>query len=132
MSTISPDTRAMRRHTAAALAVLTLLPLAACAGGATTSDETAYTIDQALAGDEVIVNTQAGAASLEFAEAPSMLQATTEVGAVELRVPGDAAYAVTADAQVGKAKVSVRNDPASAHRIQVKTQVGAVTIEPLS
>jgi hypothetical protein len=87
---------------------------------------------KALASDEVIVTTQAGAASLEFAEAPSLMKANTELGAVEVRVPSTEAYAVAADTDVGKAEVSVRHDPASLHKIQVKTGVGAVTIEPLS
>jgi hypothetical protein len=54
------------------------------------------------------------------------------VGAVELRMPGDSAYAVQVETSVGKSEVSVRNDPASDHKIQVKTEVGAVKIEPRS
>lgn len=220
----------------AALAALTLLPLAACAGGAVTSDEVAYTIDQAvtglvvdahaaavvieagdgpatvtekhrysddkpvtahrvdgqtlrltesgcgnddvkcetefhirmpsattaqitaqagavtvrglagdihvtteagavegtgLSGKTVVVKTQAGAASLEFTEAPSDLQATSQVGAVEVRLPGNAAYAVEVDTDVGQSDVSVRKDAASPHRVRISTQVGAVSIEPL-
>jgi hypothetical protein len=81
----------MRLRTTAALAAITLLPLAACAGGAT----------------------------------------TTELGAVEVRVPSDAAYAVEVDTDVGTSTVSVRKDPASAHRIRISTQVCAASIEPL-
>ena len=66
---------------------------------------TALVID---AGAAVTVRTQAGATSLEFTAAPSMLQATTERGAVEVRVPGDAAYAVEVDTDVGTSTVSVR------------------------
>ena len=83
-----------------------------------------------LSGDTVVVQTQAGAMTLEFAEAPATVQATTELGAVTVRVPGNAAYAVDARTDVGSAKVSVRQDPAAPHKIAVKTQVGAVTIEP--
>ena len=82
-----------------------------------------------LSGDTVVVKTQAGATSLEFTEAPSTLQATTEVGAVEVHVPGAAAYAVEVDTDVGKSTVTVRKDPASPHRIRISTQVGAVSIE---
>jgi DUF4097 and DUF4098 domain-containing protein YvlB len=85
-----------------------------------------------LSGDAVVVKTQAGAATLEFAKAPSTLQATTELGAIEVRVPGDAAYAVEVNANHGKTDVSVRKDPASPHPIQVSTQVGAISVEPLS
>jgi DUF4097 and DUF4098 domain-containing protein YvlB len=82
-----------------------------------------------LSGDTVVVQTQAGAMTLEFAEAPTMLQATTELGAVTIRVPGSAAYAVQARSDVGSSKVSVRQDAASPHKISVKTQVGAVSVE---
>ena len=227
----------MRRRTWAALAALTLLPLAACGGGATTDDEVSYTIDQpvtslvvdahaasvvieagegpatvtekhsysdgkpvtahrvdgqtlrltesgcgddnvrcqtefrirmpsatnaeitaqagavkvsglagdvhvtteagavegtGLSGDAVVIKTQAGATSLEFTEAPSDLQATSQVGAVKVRLPGDAAYAIDVDTDVGTADVSVRKDPASPHRVRVSTQVGAVSIGPRS
>jgi hypothetical protein len=37
-----------------------------------------------LAGDSVTVDTEAGAASLEFAEAPSMVKVTTDVGAIRV------------------------------------------------
>ena len=83
-----------------------------------------------LSGDEVVVTTKAGAATLEFAEAPSMVRATTDLGAIELKMPGDRAYAVDVGTTVGASKVSVQRDDASAHRIEVKTQVGAVSIAP--
>ena len=101
------------------------------AGDVHVSTEAGAVEGTSLSGDTVIVKTQAGATSLEFTEAPSMLQATTEVGAVEVHVPGDTAYAVEVDTDVGKSTVSVGKDPASPHRIRVSTQVGAVSIEPV-
>jgi len=83
-----------------------------------------------LSGDQVVVTTKAGAATLEFTEAPSMLRATTDLGAIELKVPGDQAYAVDVGTTVGASKVSVQRDDASAHKIEVKTQVGAISIAP--
>jgi DUF4097 and DUF4098 domain-containing protein YvlB len=85
-----------------------------------------------LSGAEVVVKSQAGAVSLEFTEAPTLLRANTELGAVELRVPGDSAYAVAASTDLGKAEISVRQDAASAHRIEASAQAGAVTVEPRS
>jgi hypothetical protein len=82
-----------------------------------------------LSGDTVVVQTQAGAMTLEFAEAPATVQATTELGAVTVRVPGNATYAVDVRADVGSSKVSVQQDAASPHKISVKTQVGAVSVE---
>ena len=68
--------------------------------------------------------------TLEFAEAPATLQATTELGAVTIRLSATTTYAVEARSDVGSSKVSVREDAASPHKISVKTQVGAVTVEP--
>jgi DUF4097 and DUF4098 domain-containing protein YvlB len=84
----------------------------------------------ALSADTVVVQTQAGAMTLDFTEAPSTVQATTELGAVTVRVPGNATYAVDVRADVGSSKVSVQQDAASPHKISVKTQVGAVSVEP--
>ena len=79
---------------------------------------------------DALVVTSAGAMTLELAEAPATLQATTELGAVTVRVPASATYAVDVRADVGSSKVSVQQDAASPHKISVKTQVGAVTVEP--
>lgn len=86
---------------------------------------------RALTSDTVTIRTQMGAAELEFAEAPTLISAVSQVGAVGLRVPRTTAYAVDVRGQVGKASVKVDRDPASTHRIEVQTQVGAVQIEPL-
>jgi hypothetical protein len=81
-----------------------------------------------LGSDEVSVETQAGAARLEFTQPPSTVRASTEVGAVEVRVPGDTSYAVDVQTTVGRSDVSVQRDPSSAHRIQIRTSVGAVKV----
>ena len=83
-----------------------------------------------LSADTVVVQTKAGAMTLEFAEAPTTLQVTTELGAVTIRVPGSATYAVDARSDAGSRKVSVREDASSPHKISVKTSLGAVTVEP--
>jgi DUF4097 and DUF4098 domain-containing protein YvlB len=80
---------------------------------------------------EVTVETEAGALSLEFTKAPSLVRATTSLGAVELRLPGTTAYAVKASSEVGERSVTVDQDPASRHRIEVSTEVGAVKVAPL-
>jgi hypothetical protein len=84
----------------------------------------------ALTSDAVTVKTEVGATSLEFTEPPSSISTTTSLGAVELRVPGTTAYAVDVRT-TGAEKVDVDQDAASAHRIQVRTEAGAVQIEPL-
>jgi DUF4097 and DUF4098 domain-containing protein YvlB len=84
----------------------------------------------ALSGETVVVQTQAGAMTLEFAKAPATVQATTELGAVTIRLPQNTAYAVNMQTDVGSSTVSVRQDAGSPHKISVKTHVGAVTVEP--
>jgi hypothetical protein len=81
-----------------------------------------------LGGDEVSVETQAGAATLEFTQAPSVVNASTDVGAIEVRVPGDTSYAVDVQTTVGRSEVSVPRDPTSPHRIRIRTTVGAVKV----
>lgn len=85
----------------------------------------------ALSSDEVTIKTEAGAASLEFTEAPTLVRTSTSMGAIELRVPGTTAYAVDVHTEVGGVSVDVDKDPRSAHRIEVKTEVGAVKIDRL-
>jgi hypothetical protein len=86
---------------------------------------------RALTSDAVTVRTELGATSLEFAEAPASISTTTSMGAVDLRVPGATAYAVDVRTPAGAQSVRVDQDPASAHHIRVRTDVGAVQIDPL-
>lgn len=86
---------------------------------------------RSLTSTKVTIKTEAGAASLEFASAPILVEASTSAGAVDVRVPGTTAYAVDVQTSVGASSVGVKVDPKSAHRIQVQTDVGAVQIQPL-
>jgi hypothetical protein len=85
----------------------------------------------ALTSGEVLVKTEAGPASLEFAKPPALVQTTTSVGAVKLRLPGTTSYAVDVHTEAGANTVDVDRDSASAHRITVRTELGAVNIERL-
>ena len=57
----------MRRRTAAALAALTLLPLAACSVG-TTTEEVSYSIDQPLTG--LVVDARAAGVAIVVGDGP--------------------------------------------------------------
>lgn len=81
-----------------------------------------------LSSAEVSVTTEAGETNLAFAKAPALVRATTRLGAVELRLPGNAAYAVDVQTTVGDSSVDVDQNPASAHRIEVRSRVGSVKI----
>ena len=100
-------------------------------GNVSVSTQAGAVEGRALGGDEVIISTRAGAADLEFAQVPSTVRAATEVGAIEVRVPGGASYAVDVQTTVGSSDVSVQRDPASPHKIEVRTNVGAVKVRNL-
>jgi hypothetical protein len=53
------------------------------------------------------------------------------MGAVSVRVPRDAVYDVDVTTSVGAARVGVARDATSGHRIEVRTEVGGVSIEPV-
>jgi hypothetical protein len=101
------------------------------AGDVQVSTQAGAVEGKALTGDQVDVQSEAGAASLEFAEAPMSVKAVTQVGAIAVHVPGDRAYAVNAATNVGATKVSVRKDATSRHHIDARTDLGATEIEPL-
>jgi hypothetical protein len=98
-------------------------------GNVTVTTEAGSVEATGLAGDEVTITTQAGATSLEFVEAPTVVKASTELGDVDVRLPVGTAYAVDVATGVGDSHVSVQRDAASAHRIQVKTEVGAIQVQ---
>jgi DUF4097 and DUF4098 domain-containing protein YvlB len=83
---------------------------------------------RSITSDEVTVKTEAGATSLEFAQAPTLVQTTTSAGAIRIAVPGTTAYAVDVKTSVGASSIGVDQDPTSRHRIEVHTDVGAVEI----
>ena len=83
-----------------------------------------------LTGASVSLTTNVGAINASFSATPATVQASARVGAITLRVPGNASYKVTADAHVGKATVSTAQRPSSAHTITATTDVGAILIAP--
>jgi Putative adhesin len=99
------------------------------AGNVMVTTEAGVVEANGLAGDEVTITTQAGATSLEFAKAPKAVKVSTQLGAVDVRLPTGTAYAVDVATDLGASDVSVQRDAASAHRIQVKTEVGAIRVK---
>jgi hypothetical protein len=65
-----------------------------------------------------------------FSAAPATVTATSDIGSVTLRVPGNVPYNVTTDVGVGSTKVGVSRSPTSQHAITASTRTGSVTIEP--
>jgi DUF4097 and DUF4098 domain-containing protein YvlB len=81
-----------------------------------------------LSSKQVTVQTQAGAASLKFAEPPMNVRTTTKLGAIEVGLPGTTAYAVDVHNGAGTKSVKVDQDSSSKHHVSVRTQAGAVEI----
>ena len=102
--------------------------VAGLTGNLTVSTQAGAVQGSGLGGDRVRVSTKAGATTLAFTRAPSTVSASTEVGAIEVRVPSGTTYAVDVQSTVGPSDVSVQRDPASPHKIEVRTSVGAVRV----
>jgi DUF4097 and DUF4098 domain-containing protein YvlB len=102
--------------------------VAGLTGNLTVTTQAGAVQGSGLGGDQVRVSTKAGATTLAFTRAPSTVSASTEVGAVEVRVPSGTSYAVDVQSTVGLSDVSVQRDPASPHKIEVRTSVGAVRV----
>lgn len=81
-----------------------------------------------LSAKKVVVSTQAGGTALQFSGAPSLVRSSTELGAVEVSVPTGTAYAVDVHTTVGATKVTVPQDPQSDHTIEVRAEMGAVSV----
>lgn len=74
------------------------------------------------------VTTNAGQVNLKFASPPDSVKVKSDVGEVELTVPGGTKYAVTTETTVAVKNIDVDQDSSSTHRIDVTTTVGAITI----
>ena len=106
--------------------------LAGLAGSVTAKADVGLISAAGLTCASASLTTNVGAISASFATAPTTVQASANVGAITLHVPGTTSYKVTADAHVGKATVSITQSPSSAHAITATTDVGAIVIAPSS
>lgn len=83
-----------------------------------------------LRSESTHVQTSAGTVHMTYVRAPRLVEASAETGNVSVRVPGDASYAVDADAQIGSRKIGVNTDPSSVYKIRVRASVGNVSVQP--
>jgi len=82
-----------------------------------------------LGSDNVTVKTDAGATSLQFAEPPAMVEASTELGAISVKVPSETAYAVDVSTTAGGSDIGVQQDPSSPYKLSLRTSVGGIRVE---
>lgn len=76
------------------------------------------------------LRSSAGGIDVTFSAAPAMIDASTSVGTVTLRVPGRVSYDIHTSVQVGRARADVTRNPSSPHAITASTVTGSITIEP--
>lgn len=72
----------------------------------------------------------AGAIDVTFTAAPTAVTATTDIGAIILRVPNSVPYHVNATATAGHIAVTVTQNTAAFRTITASTKLGSITIEP--
>jgi hypothetical protein len=98
------------------------------AGDVTAKADAGFISATALSGASVSLTTEVGGITATFTGTPATIQALARVGAITLHVPGGATYKVSADADVGKATVSVPQSSSSGHVITATTNVGTISI----
>ncbi len=87
-------------------------------------------IGRNMSSPRVALRVSTGEIDVSFAAAATAISATTDVGAVILRVPDNVPYHVVTSAGVGHIGVSVTQDTAAPRTITTQTTIGAITIEP--
>jgi hypothetical protein len=81
-----------------------------------------------LSSPMVAVDTSSGDVQLYLRTPPDAVQARTDHGSVDIRLPGTTTYRVSADAGDGIEWIGVRNDPASPHAVVATTGTGHIQI----
>jgi hypothetical protein len=104
--------------------------LTGLAGSLTATADAGNITATGLASASVSLTTRVGGVSAGFTAAPATVQATTNVGAITVRVPGTVSYKVTADTRVGKTTISVPQSASSGHAITATTDVGVIVVAP--
>ncbi len=85
---------------------------------------------EGMSSAQATLHVSAGEIDVAFSAPPATVAATTDVGAITLRVPGTVPYRVDATATVGSIQVTVTRSPTASRQITASTATGSVTIEP--
>jgi hypothetical protein len=85
---------------------------------------------QHLSSANASLHVSAGQIDVTFSAPAAAITATTDVGAITVRVPDTAQYKVTTSATVGDVHVSVPRSTAASRTITASTKTGSITIEP--
>jgi hypothetical protein len=104
--------------------------LTGLAGSVTAKADAGIINATGLTSASVSLTTRVGGISASFTAAPTAVQASVNVGAITMHVPGSASYKIAADARVGKTSISAPQSASSGHVITARTDVGAIVIAP--
>lgn len=104
--------------------------LASLAGPVHATSRAGQVTGQQISSGQAALRVMAGQIDVTFSAAPAAITATTDVGAVTLRVPATTPYHVTARAAVGSVHVEVPQSGTAARTITASTRTGSITIEP--
>jgi hypothetical protein len=104
--------------------------LTGLAGSVTAKADAGLINATGLTSASVSLTTRVGGISASFTAAPTALQASANVGAITVHVPGSTSYKVSADARVGKTTVSAPQSASSGHAITATTDIGAILVAP--
>ncbi len=102
--------------------------LTGLAGSVTAKADVGLINATGLTSASVSLTTRVGGISASFAAAPTAVQASANVGAITVHVPGTTTYKIAADARVGKTTVSAPQSASSGHAITATTDVGAIVV----
>jgi hypothetical protein len=117
------------RDTAASVTLQTgSIRLSGLAGPVTASTGTGAISATGLSGDLIKLRTGTGEITIGFASPPTALQATAQVGAINIGVPGTVPYNVTARAFSYVVNVNISGS--SPYAITARAGTGAITIVP--
>jgi len=106
------------------------ISLSSLAGSVDATSSAGSIRGQRLSSTNASLHVSAGDINVTFSTPAASITATTEVGAITVRVPDTVQYHVTASAAVGDVHVSVSRSPAAARTITASTKTGSITIEP--
>ena len=81
-----------------------------------------------LTADRVTADSDNGRITLDFDDAPDMVAAITDNGAIAIRVGGDAVYDIDAGSDHGTIELQLPTDPGAARRIVAQSDNGSILI----
>jgi len=106
------------------------ISLSSLAGAVDVSSHAGSIGGQQLSSASASLHVSAGAIDVTFSAPPTALTATSDVGAITVRVPNSVQYHVTTSTTVGNVRVSVSRSSTASRTITASTKTGSITIEP--